>query len=187
MNTASIAISATVFLLLAAAGVALGDDLKGYSIDATYTTHSIPGAVIVGEMPKHGLNAVQHHDRIYISVLGNVFSYSDDSNGNFAAHGGTETQLDRAKTVSRERMQAWTVEAGRLLRVQHEVEGVLVATYAIDPSRTTCTVSYDVNPDPKTGRMAMQVLNGMTVEIKAVSVTPATCTVRKGNIFATDQ
>jgi hypothetical protein len=171
MSTASITVSASVFLLMAAADVALGDDLKGYSIDATYTTHAVPGAVVGGEMPRRGLNPVLHHDRIYISVLGNVFDYSDNSNGNFTAHGGNETQLDKAKTISRERMQAWTVEAGHLLRIQHEVEGVLVATYAVDPSRTTCTVSFDPNPDPKTGRMVLQTLSGIIVEIKSFLLT----------------
>lgn len=187
MNTASLAISASVFLLIAAVNVALGDDLKGYSIEATYTTDVVPGVVVAGTMPKHGLNAVLHHDRVYISVLGNVFSYSDDSNGSFTAHAGTETQLDKAKSVSRERMQAWTVESGRLLRIHHEVEGVLVTIYAVDPSRTTCTISFDTNPDPKTGRMVLQTLSGITVEIKAVSVRSPTCAVRKGNVFAADQ
>jgi hypothetical protein len=187
MRTASMAIAALIFWLAVTANAAFGEDLKGYSIDATYTTQSVPGVVVAGEMPKHGLNSVLHHDRIYISLRGNVFDYSDNSNGNYAAHGGSETQLDKARAVSRDRMQAWTVESGRLLRILHEVEGVLAVTYAIDPSRTTCTVFYQPNPDPKTGRMVLQTLSGMVVEIKAFSVSSTTCAVRKGNIFASDQ
>ena len=187
MKIASIAIPASTFCLLASAGTASGDDLKGYSIDATYTTHSVAGAVISGELPKHGLNAVLHHDRIYISLLGNVFVYSDSSSGNFAAHGGNKTQLGKAREVSRDRIQAWTIESGRLLRINHEIEGVLVETFAIDPSRSTCTVSFVANPDPKTGRMVAQTLSGITVEIKSYDVGATTCAVRKGNIFASDQ
>jgi len=97
MKTASTAMSAAAFLLMAAAGAALGDDLKGSSIEATYSTQTVPGAVIVGELPRHGLSAVQHHDRVYVSVLGNVFAYSDVAGGPFASHGGTETQIDKAK------------------------------------------------------------------------------------------
>ncbi|HTW52378.1 MAG TPA: hypothetical protein VME45_10830, partial [Stellaceae bacterium] len=118
MKTASAAIPAAVFLLVTAGGAAFGDDLKGYSIDAAYSTQTVPGAVIAGELPRHGLSPVQHHDRIYISVRGNVFNYSDLSSGTFASHGGNETQLDKAKSIPRERMQAWTVEPGRLLRIQ---------------------------------------------------------------------
>jgi|SRR5580698_8851403 hypothetical protein len=177
----------TAFSLVTATDAALSDDLKGYSIDTTYTTHAVPGVVVAGEMGKQGLKPWLHHDRIYISVMSNVFSYSDTSLGDFAAHGGNETQLDKAKTVSRDRMQAWTVEPGRLLRIVHEIEGTLVVTYVIDPSRTTCTVSYAPNPDPQTGRMVAQTIGGVTVEIKAMSVDSATCVVRKGNVFASDQ
>jgi hypothetical protein len=187
MRTASTAISASVFLLMADAHVALGDDLKGYSIDATYNLQTVPGAVIAGELPRHGIFPVQHHERMYVSVRGNVFDYSDLSSGRFASHGGTETQLDKAKSISRERMQAWTVEPGRLLRVQKGVEGIIVATFTVDPSKSMCTVSYELHPDPKTGRTVMELLDGATAEIRAFNVSSATCTVRKGNIFASDQ
>jgi hypothetical protein len=187
MKTAAAATLALIFCLLAQAGAAFGDDLKGYSIDATYTTDVVPGAVVIGQMPKHGLLAVLHHDRIYISVLGNVFTYSDNSNGNFTAHGRDETQLGKAKELSRERMRAWTLEPGRLLRLEHEIEGVLVTTFAVDPSRSTCTVSLAPTPDPQTGRMVVQTLSGGTVEIKSYNVSSTTCSVRKGNIFAADQ
>jgi hypothetical protein len=187
MRAAALAISAAVFLFMAAAGVALGDDLKGYSIEATYSTQTVPGAVIAGTLPRLGLSSVLHHDRIYVSILGNVFDYSDLSSGAFALHGGTETEPDKAKTIARQRMQAWTVEPGRLLRIQKVLEGVAVATFAVDPSKSMCTVAYQLQPDPQTGRTVMQLLNGVTAEVRAVNLTPATCTVRKGNIFASDQ
>lgn len=187
MNIALGPIAASVFLLVTAAEVALGDDLKGYSIDATYTTQTVPGAVIVGELPRHGLSPVLHHDRIYVSVLGNVFNYSDQSSGEHAEHGAKETQLDKARTVSRDRMQAWTVESGRLLRIMHLIEGTAVETFAVDPGKSMCTVSFQTYPDPKTGRVVTQFLMGATGEVRAVNVSPATCTVRKGNIFASDQ
>jgi hypothetical protein len=187
MSTTLGAVSLCLLFLVAAAGVAFGDDLKGYSIEATYTTQTVPGAVIAGELPRHGLSPVQHHDRVYVSVRGNVFDYSDLSSGAFASHGGSETQLDKAKSISRERMQAWTVEPGRLLRVLKVVEGVVVATFTVDPGKSMCAVSYELHPDPQTGRTVMQVLNGATVEIRALNVSAATCTVRKGNIFASDQ
>jgi len=187
MKTAAVAISTLIFCLLARADAAFDDDLKGYSIDATYTTEVVPGVVLIGQMPKHGLLSVLHHDRIYISVLGNVFTYSDSSNGNFTGHGRDETQLGKAKELSRERMRAWTLEPGRLLRLEHEIEGVLVTTFAVDASRSTCTVSLAPNPDPQTGRLVVQTLSGVTVEIKSYNVSSATCGVRKGNIFAADQ
>lgn len=187
ISTASIAISASVFLLMAATGAAFGDDLKGYSFDATYTTQTVPGAVIVGELPRLGLSSVLHHDRIYVSMLGKVFDYSDLSSGTYASHGGHATELDKAKTISRQRMQAWSVEPGRLLRIQKGVEGIVVETFTVDAGKSLCTVSFQLQPDPKTGRTVMQLLNGATAEIRALNLTPATCTVRKGNIFASDQ
>ena len=187
IRTASRAISASVFLLIAAAGAALSDDLKGYSIEATYTVHLDPGVVVAGRMPPHGLNPVLHHDKIYVSVLGNVFVYSDASSGNFASHGGDETQLDQAKSLSRDRMRAWTVEGSRLLRVQQVIEGIIVETFAVDPGKTACIVSYELHPDAKTNRTVMETLSGVSVEVKAINASSPTCTVRKGNLFATDQ
>jgi hypothetical protein len=35
--------------------------------------------------------------------------------------------------------------------------------------------------------MVAQTIGGVTVEIKAMSVVSATCVVRKGNVFASDQ
>lgn len=184
MTTA--AFTTSVFLL-ATAGAARGDDLTGYSVDATYTTQTQTGAVLLGELPRHGPGSVSHHDRIYVSLRGNVFDYSDVSGGFFASHGGNETHLDRAKPISRQREQAWTIESGRLLRVQKGIEGILVATFTIDPGKSTCIVSWGVQPDPKTGRTVFQLLNGATAEIKGYIVSNPTCTVRHGNIFASDQ
>lgn len=187
MKTVSATISTAVFLMVAAGGAAFGDDLKGYSIDANYTMQTVPGAVITGDLPKHGLSPVQHHDRIYISVRGNVFDYSDLSSGTFASHGGTETDADKAKTVARQRMQAWTVESGRLLKIMHLIEGTAVETFTVNPATATCTVSFQTYPDPNTGRVVTQFLMGATGEVRAVNLTPATCTFQKGNIFASDQ
>lgn len=173
-------------MLAANAGLALGDDLKGYSIDATYTLDPVAGAVVAGDMPRHGIRSSLHHDRIYVSLRGNVFSYSDASTGAFTSHGGEETHLDQAKTISRERMQAWTVDPGRLVRVEKVVEGIMATTFVVDPSNTTCSLMYQLQPDPKTGRTVVQALSGV-VELKSISVSPPTCAVRKGNIFASDQ
>jgi hypothetical protein len=187
MSTTLGAVSLCLLFLVAAAGVAFGDDLKGYSIEATYTTQTVPGAVIAGELPRHGLSPVQHHDRVYVSVRGNVFDYSDLSSGFFASHGGTETDADKAKTIARQRMQAWTVESGRLLKIIHLIEGTAVETFAVNPGTATCAVSFQTYPDPNTGRVVTQFLMGATGEVRAVNLTPATCTFQKGNIFASDQ
>jgi hypothetical protein len=187
MSAVSRAISASAFLLVATAGAALSDDLKGYSIDATYTLEPVAGTVVAGDMPRHGIRSSLHHDRIYVSLLGNVFSYSDASTGAFVSHGGAEEHLDQAKNISRERMQAWTVEPGRLVRVEKVVEGIMAATFVVDPSKTTCSLSYQLQPDPKTGRTVVQTLSGVVVELKSISVSSPSCAVRKGNIFASDQ
>jgi hypothetical protein len=187
MSIASRAIAASLFLLAVSAGAALGDDLKGYSIEATYTLEPVAGTVIAGDMPRHGIRSSLHHDRIYVSLLGNVFSYSYASTGAFASHGAEESQLDKAKALSRDRMLAWTVEPGRLLRIDKVVEGFLATTFIVDPSKTTCSLTYQLQPDPKTGRTVVQTLSGVVVELKSLSVSSPTCTVRKGNIFASDQ
>jgi hypothetical protein len=187
MKTASAAISALVFLLMVATGAAFGDDLKGYSIEATYTTQIAIGAVIAGTMPRNATSSMQHHDRMYVSMLGNVFDAIDIGNGTFALHHRFETELDKAKTVAQQVMLAWAVEPQRLLKIQKNVEGIMVETYAIDPSKTTCTISFQMQPDPKTGRTVMQLMNGVWAEVRANDVSGATCVVRKGNIFASGQ
>ena len=44
-----------------------------------------------------------------------------------------------------------------------------------------------MQPDPSTGRVVVQRLNGHVAELTALTVKSFTCTVKKGNIFATDQ
>lgn len=171
---------------VAALGESFGN-LKGYSIEATYSMDTIPGAILIGQLPPHGLFPVQRHDRIYISVRGNVFNYSDEFGGSFAKHGGQETAAGSAEENAHGRLQAWTVESSRLLQITHLNEGNVVTTFTVDPGKTTCTMSVQMYPDPNTGRVVTQFLMGATGEIRALHISSVTCMVRKGNIFAADQ
>ena len=79
------------------------------------------------------------------------------------------------------------VEPGRLVRVEKVVEGIMATTFVVDPSDTTCTLTYQLQPDPKTGRTVAQALSGVVVELRSISVSAPSCTIRKGNVFASDQ
>jgi hypothetical protein len=179
--------SVSACLLLATAGKAFCDDLRGYSIDAAYTSIAAFGTYLIGAPPRDQKLSVRHHDRVYVSTLGNVFDYSDASSGQASSHLSNETAPNGAKTLPGGRMQGWTIEPGRLIRIEKQIEGFLVETIAIDLARSSCSVSYEVRPDPQTGRVVRQLLTGQTAVLTAYPISEATCALRKGNIFASDQ
>ena len=77
-----------------------------------------------------------------------------------------------------------------MLRVVKQHEGFLLETIEIDTSKSSCNVSWQVHPDPKTSRVVLQFFTGAMRGIRGYNInnaTPVTCTVRKGNIFASDQ
>jgi hypothetical protein len=84
-------------------------------------------------------------------------------------------------------MGAWTVEGGNLTQIKRQIEGFIVLSIAVDPSRTTCTYAVATQPDPTTHRVVRQWLHGWTTEVVSLTARSSTCTIKKGNIFAADQ
>lgn len=178
-RAASAALAIAFFGLSAAPAQA--DDLRGYSIEVS----TVEMNVFRTDDPRSiDLNRIE---RLYVGQAGNVFEYSDQSAGGFAQHGANVTGLDSAKTMQRDRMRAWTMQGNRLQAIVKPTEGFVVRTIDVDPGRTSCTYQIAMQPDPSTGRVVVQRLNGHVAELTALTVKSFTCTVKKGNIFATDQ
>jgi len=160
---------------------ASADDLRGYSIELS----TVELNVFRTDDPRS--IELKRSDRIYVGQAGNVFNYNDQSAGPFAQHGSNVAALDSAKTVQRERMRAWTMQGNRLQEIVKPTEGFVVRTIDVDASRSSCSYNIAMQPDPSTGRVMVQRLNGHVAELAALTVESLTCTVKKGNIFATDQ
>jgi hypothetical protein len=156
-------------------------DLRGYSIELT----SVETNVFRADDPR-SIDLTRHR-RIYIGQAGDVFDYSDQSAGGFAQHGANVAAVDAAKTMPRDRMRAWTMQGNRLQAIVRATEGFVVATIDVDPSRTSCTYQIAMQPDPSTGRVVVQRLNGHIAELVSLTIRSSSCAVKRGNIFAADQ
>lgn len=162
-------------------GTASADDLRGYSIEVS----TVETNVFRADDPRS--IETRRNERIYVGQAGNVFEYSDYSAGGLAQHGSNVTALESAKTVPRDRMRAWTMQGNRLQAIVKATEGFVVRTIDVDPSRTSCTFQIAMQPDPSTGRVMVQRLNGHVAELTSLTVKSTSCAVKKGNIFAGDQ
>jgi hypothetical protein len=128
----------------------------------------------------------------YISSKANIFLYpsgasiqSDTGNEVKAQGGPTVIAIDKAGEQKYGQMNAWTMINGHLTNIIKFVEGYAVTTIAIDPARLICTFDRQYYSDPKTGRVISN-LTGPPVQIQSYKVTSYTCTVKKGNVFASN-
>ena len=162
------------------------DDIKGYSIEVTGTV----AAVFRSDDPNTPRSGKMNFDhRVYISQTGNFFSYGRNSVGVASEQNQFVSEIDRATSVSRQRMGAWTIEGGNLTRITHHIEGFIVSTISIDPSKSTCAATVTMQPDPVTHRFVRQMLSrpGRVVEMISMTLDSSTCSIKRGNIFANDQ
>jgi hypothetical protein len=97
--------------------------------------------------------------------------------------------LDKAGFDREGRRSAWTFQDGKLVLIGGQVEGFLVHTLAVDPARSSCTYTLNIQSDPATGRVVVPrpPTPGKTSEVVSYTVRSSTCTVKQGNIFAADQ
>lgn len=185
MKSAILAAAAGLLLVHPAAAVTL-DELKGYSIEANVVVNNVWKQSQGRDDPI--ANDVKAAVKIYISLAGHIFEYTDRSvGGTVMERERVVAAPDAAASAPRQRMIAWTVEGGNLTGISHEVEGFVVRTIAVDPARMTCTVTAVPRPDPATARVVMQKLNGYKAELASMTVRSAECAVRRGNIFSTEQ
>jgi hypothetical protein len=85
-------------------------------------------------------------------------------------------------------MHGWTLEGGQLQLITPLPEGYAVTSIAVDPVRMTCTYEYADRPDPKTGRVVTaHPRTGAPYQVISRTPSSYTCSVKRGNIFASDQ
>jgi len=174
-----------VFALGSPAFAVTLDDLKGYSIEVNATR----AEVFQPDNEKHNRSQVQINinHRLYFGVNGNIFDYSKASAGMYADQGSHVMSLDKATSVTRGRMKAWTIDGGRLTLLIHVMEGFVIHTISVDPSKSACVFAETTQPDPATGRLVVEKMNGHISQVISFSLAASTCTIKRGNIFAADQ
>jgi len=179
---------AICFLVFALASPALAvtlSDLEGYSIEVNATR----AEVFQPDSEKHNRSQLQItiNHRLYISTNGNIFDYSKASSGQYANQGSHVLSFDKAVTVNRGRMKAWTIDQGSLTLFVHAMEGFVIHTISVDPSKSTCTFAETTRPEPSTGRLVVEKMNGHVSQVISFTLISSACTIKKGNIFAADQ
>jgi len=184
----AMALVGIVFVALAPSANGAGaDDLKGYSIDVTATiafAYNDPQA-----SKRYGAaGTFTTHKQIYVSLAGNVFSYGNTDYGvGGVDHTSNVAAPDKVMEGARGRLGVWTMESNRLTWISKENEGFDVITITVDPSRSACTVTGALQPDPATGRVMVMRRWGYVAQLVSMTVSTYTCTVKQGNIFASDK
>ena len=125
-------------LVLALSSPALAmtlDDLKGYSIEVNATR----AETFQPDNAKYNKSEVKINinHRLYFGMSGDIFDYSKVSSGIYADQGSHVSTLDKATTVTRGRMKAWTIDGGHLTLLIHEVEGFVIHSISIYPGKST--------------------------------------------------
>jgi hypothetical protein len=166
MRKIVVSICGFIFALCSHALAVTMDDLKGYSIEVNATRAQVFRPDNEPHNPASSTISINH--RLYFGLSGNIFDYSKVGAGMYSGQGSQ-------------------VDAGRLTLLIKVTEGFIVQTIAVDPTKSTCTFSETAQRDPATGRLMVQKLNGLTNEVVSFSTVSSSCTIKKGNIFATDQ
>jgi hypothetical protein len=157
------------------------EELAGYSIEAHFTL-----TVVWRELNPRSTETLIAQ-KTYFSTSGRIFDYSNYAAGGFADKRPTIMALDKPQSVGRGNMQLWAMQGGNLTLVVRLVEGLVVRTIAVDPARSTCTITVTTQPDPTTGRLVQQRLDGLTGEMVSVTPHSLSCAIKRGNVFASDQ
>ncbi|HTW53328.1 MAG TPA: hypothetical protein VME45_15665 [Stellaceae bacterium] len=182
------AIAGVIFGALASCVAAVAaDDLKGYSIDVTARiafAYNDPQA----SKQYAAAGTLTTHKQIYVSLAGNVFSYGNTDYGvGGVDHTSNVAAPDKVMEGVRGKLGVWTMERNRLTWIAKDNEGFQVYTIAVDPSRTACTFAVALQPDPVTGRVMHIRRWGYAAQLASMTVSTYSCTVRQGNIFASDK
>jgi hypothetical protein len=164
------------------------DDFKGLSVEVTWTQHGSfhhpPDERWVVDSYQRGAL------RIYISLKGNIFDYEQFVDGGnnrrdwyrVAALNTPTSQGPRGLTYT------WTMTGGQLVKTSQMLEGLRVMTIVVDPTKTTCVFQAKDVGDAKTGRFwVYRALDSTPSEIQGRTVDSYICTVKRGNIFGSDQ
>ncbi len=176
---------AVICLGLPDAAGATTDQLRGLSIEVSWNRSSVFGGV---PRPVSQNGKIQ----LYVGLNGHIFEYNHLAQFDGQRSYSSVNTPDRATATTRNNglvvMHAWTVEGGNLQLIAPLQEGFAVTSIAIDPVKMTCTYAYVDQPDPKTGRVVtLHPSTGAPYQVISRSPGDYTCSVKRGNIFASDQ
>jgi hypothetical protein len=169
-----------------AAGATL-DQLKGFSIEVDWSRNSVFGGV------SHPIPISQTGKiKIYVGLNGHIFEYNDleqwDGQRSYSSINTPDRATATTENNGRVVQHAWTMEGGNLQMITPLQEGFAVASIAVDPINMTCTFGHADQPDPRTGRVVtIHPQSGLPFVVISRAPGPTTCSVKRGNIFASDQ
>jgi hypothetical protein len=183
---AALLVTACLGLPPDAAGATL-DQMKGLSIEVSWNRNSVFGGV-----SKPISLSQTGKVRIYVSLTGHIFEYSDLEQFDGQRSYSAVNTPDRATATTEHNghvvQHAWTFEGGNLQMITPLKEGFAVISIAVDPGRMTCAFQYADQPDPRTGRVVtVHPYSGLPYVVVSRTPGPTTCSVARGNIFASDQ
>jgi hypothetical protein len=160
-------------------------DLKGLSIEITWNRSSVFAGVA---SPIAQTGKIQ----VYVGLNGHIFEYNQLAQRDGERSYSTVNTPDKATTTTmnsgRVVMHGWTMEGGGLQQITPLPEGFAVTSITVDPVKMACTYEYADRPDPTTGKV-VTVHPRTGAPYQVISRTPGsyTCSVKRGNIFASDQ
>jgi hypothetical protein len=164
------------------------DELKGYSIDLTASVdYAFNDPNATANFPAAGTMDVHH--RIYVSVAGNIFDYTDRYyRSGDVEHAPGVAAPGKVAEGSLGRLHVWTAETNNQLQgITKEDEGFRVSIITVDANKTSCTFTHALQPDPTTHRVMRMRIHRYLAELVSISVRTYSCKVTHGNIFATEQ
>jgi hypothetical protein len=161
------------------------DELKGLSIEVNWSRSSIFGNV---PRPVSQNGKIQ----VYVGLNGHIFEYNHleqfDGQRSYSSVNTPDKAVSTTRSSGLVSMHGWTAEGGKLQLIAPLDEGFAVTSIVVDPVKMTCTYEYADRPDPKTGRVVtMHPTTGAPYQVMSRTPGSSTCSVRRGNIFASDQ
>jgi hypothetical protein len=162
------------------------DDLEGLSIEAETTAH-----LVFRIPPNSTYHTTQRRNEFnfYISFNGKIFEYHKHQEGAVQLN---VVALDRATELpdfpGRKLLYTWSMIDGHLSRIRQYIGGVGIVTYTIDPAKLSCTVAGHLETTPNSDNVRdYDITNSFLIEIRERKIDAYRCSVRRGNIFATDR
>src|SRR6185312_9106035 len=115
-----------VFVLSSPSLAVTLSDLEGYSIEVNATRAEVFQSDSEARNTSYAEINISH--RLYIGMNGSIFDYSKIHSDEYAKQGSHVMSLDKAASVSRGRMKAWTIDGGNLILLVHVKEGFVIHT-----------------------------------------------------------
>jgi hypothetical protein len=126
--------------------------------------------------------------KIYISTNDNIFAYQKLTGFEHYTIAQPDKAKERALYPGSGLLAVWSMIDGHLSQISQYTGGFYVVTISIDATTLRCSLNGRLEPTPDSkGIWRYDVKDNQPIEIKEMGMGSATCTVKRGNVFATGQ